>query len=166
MRSAPGPIAHFNNRDAILIPEIVRRGVTDADLDKLMLPIGEQDDTLWRRVQSVMEAVIQTGQLGTHRQAIERLTFQLGGRDGNRTALQAVFFALRDQTKDDYTDLALECLSKCTYEGPPLAYLDERAATEEVFRKIQSAVVPDRLRASRAELLKKVRERIQENQKR
>ena len=40
MRSATGPIAHFNNRDAILIPEIVRRGVTDADLDALMLPLG------------------------------------------------------------------------------------------------------------------------------
>jgi hypothetical protein len=163
MKERTGPIRHFANRDSILIAEIVRRGLTDNDFDKLFSPpVGDYDDTFGFRVDSTIKAIVSSGQLETHRASFEAAVLRLGlhDRDDNRFALTSVFAVLTRHLGGDYSDLALTCLKTCVLVRDPLQYLEDRGTTEEAYNTLLHISVPRDMETQRQATLESVRQRI------
>lgn len=149
-------------RDDILIAEAAKRGLDRSDLELLFFPSNVPGFRAWSwRTGSVMTALVQTNQVDGNREAIADIAMKLGIRkDVGRFALQNIFDGL-SQSKGDFTELALECLSKCVNVEPPLSYLGKRGNTEDVYAKVKQAVVADLVQeAQRDEALSNIRARI------
>jgi hypothetical protein len=154
--------AHNNNRDVILISEAARRGLDRTDLEMLLLPSSAPGIVAWgQRVRAVMGALIETHQLDRHKEDIEEITIRLGNReDAGGSTLREIFMELL-RSSNDYTGMALQCLSTCVYAEPPLWYLANRGNSEDVYRKVgQAAVTGLSAKEAQRDALESIRARI------
>jgi hypothetical protein len=163
MLELPGSIAHSTNRDEILIPEVVSRGLADEDLPVLMMPHSSTDEIYWLRTSFAMEAIVKTGQLKGHERALEEVVFKIGssGTDNDRAALQSIFGVLQNLSKEDFSAMAIRCARRCLNADGAVMYLEARGSTEEAYKAAGSASVsPWWLGGPRA-AMEAIRRRIQ-----
>jgi hypothetical protein len=155
-------MAKNNQRDRILIAEIVKRGVSDEDLTRLLLPANVPNLLMWEfNTEAVMASLVRTNQVAPHRRVLEQIAIDLCRRqDAGPLPTSSIFWWLKEKPALDFAGLALTCLETAIYPEPPLQYLQDRGRTEDAYQRVAQTQVPERWVPMRDSVLRQIRERI------
>jgi hypothetical protein len=159
MWSERGSIQAYPNRDRILIREALVRGVSESELQAILLPQAPRPEFLLTRVGTTIRILASLNKVGSYRELIARSMLERGRSRGGSRIADYLFTGLLNYRAEDFTREALECVATCVYPEGAFIYLQERG-TEETVRALEESPVTPPLHEKREATVERLRRRL------
>lgn len=159
---ASGPIQAFQDRDRILIREILKRGLDSQHVEDLLLGVGKTVpmDYMGRRIQSILQALKESKTVAIHSDAMFRAAVLLANRKDLPPHFSSMVFQhLMMENNVDFVRQAMDCALSCVHKEGPFRYLSERGTGKELVQ-LAAIDVAESLRLLKRVLLEYMRNRI------
>ncbi len=160
-----GPISRYDNRDAVLIQELVRRGVSEIQMEQLMLPNLDDIDLRSQRMFRVLRTLKQSNGVKQYNSAISNVLKRLENENPpQERLLELLLRELREGvgTGANFSEFAVGCITRGIAMNAALLYLEYNCDSTALFQKLSQTDVPELYHASKESTLNKIKVRLTE----